>query len=81
MIQEIVFTSARQGLRTGSTGFCTVRSTRGMPGNLAQLLERLTSYSHVFDAYGDQANLNPKSLIHSHYYTMYKNNRVKTYPN
>ena len=64
MIQEIVFTSARQGLRTGSTGFCTVRSTRGMPGNLAQLLERLTSYSHVFDAYGDQANLNPVNFAH-----------------
>ena len=64
MSQEIVFTSARQGLRTGSTGFCTVRSTRGMPGNLAQLLERLTSYSHVFDAYGDQANLNPVNFAH-----------------
>ena len=64
MSQEIVFTSARHGLRTGSTGFCTVRSTRGMPGNLAQLLERLTSYSHVFDAYGDQANLNPVNFAH-----------------
>ncbi|MFO0979923.1 MAG: hypothetical protein U0996_26225 [Planctomycetaceae bacterium] len=64
MTQEIVFTSARQGLRTGSTGFCTVRSTRGMPGNLAQLLERLTSYSHVFDAYGPQASLNPVNFAH-----------------
>lgn len=64
MNQEIVFTSARQGLRTGSTGFCTVRSTRGMPGNLAQLLERLTGYSHVFDAYGDQAHLNPVNFAH-----------------
>ena len=64
MSQEIVFTSARHGLRTGSTGFCTVRSTRGMPGNLAQLLERLTGYSHVFDAYGDQANLNPVNFAH-----------------
>lgn len=64
MSQEIVFTSARHGLRTGSTGFCTVRSTRGMPGNLAQLLERLTSYTHVFDAYGDQASLNPVNFAH-----------------
>lgn len=64
MSQEIVFTSARHGLRTGSTGFCTVRSTRGMPGNLAQLLERLTGYSHVFDAYGEQANLNPVNFAH-----------------
>ncbi len=64
MNQEIVFTSARHGLRTGSTGFCTVRSTRGMPGNLAQLLERLTGYSHVFDAYGEQAHLNPVNFAH-----------------
>ena len=64
MSQEIVFTSARHGLRTGSTGFCTVRSTRGMPGNLAQLLERLTGYSHVFDAYSNQANLNPVNFAH-----------------
>lgn len=64
MSQEIVFTSARHGLRTGSTGFCTVRSTRGMAGNLAQLLERLTGYSHVFDAYSNQANLNPVNFAH-----------------
>jgi len=35
-----------------------------MPGNLAQLLERLTGYTHVFDAYGDQANLNPVNFAH-----------------
>ena len=64
MSQEIVFTSARKGLRSGSTGFCTVRSTRGMPGNLAQLLERLTGYAHVFDAYSDEASLNPLNFAH-----------------
>jgi hypothetical protein len=64
MMQEIVFTSARRGLRSGSTGFCTVRSTRGMPGNLAQLLERLTGYAHVFDAYGTDANWNPVNYAH-----------------
>jgi hypothetical protein len=64
MMQEIVFTSARRGLRSGSTGFCTVRSTRGMPGNLAQLLERLTGYAHVFDAYGTEANWNPVNYAH-----------------
>ena len=35
-----------------------------MPGNLAQLLERLTGYSHVFDAYSNQANLNPVNFAH-----------------
>ena len=64
MMQEIVFTSARRGLRSGSTGFCTVRSTRGMPGNLAQLLERLTGYAHIFDAYGSEASWNPVNYAH-----------------
>ncbi len=64
MSQEIVFTSARRGLRSGSTGFCTVRSTRGMPSNLAQMLERLTGYTHIFDAYSDEASLNPVSFTH-----------------
>lgn len=64
MMQEIVFTSARRGLRSGSTGFCTVRSTRGMPGNLAQLLERLTGYAHAFDAYGSEAAWNPVNYAH-----------------
>jgi hypothetical protein len=35
-----------------------------MPGNLAQLLERLTGYAHVFDAYGSEANWNPVSYAH-----------------
>ena len=64
MSQEIVFTSARRGLRSGSTGFCTVRSTRGMPSNLAQMLERLTGYTHTFDAYSDEASLNPVNFAH-----------------
>jgi chemotaxis protein histidine kinase CheA len=49
--QEIVFTSSERGLRAGSTGFCTVRSTVGMPPNLAALLEQLTGYTHPYDAY------------------------------
>ena len=64
MSQEIVFTSARRGLRSGSTGFCTVRSTRGMPSNLAQMLERLTGYTHTFDAYSNEASLNPVNFAH-----------------
>ena len=51
MTQEIVFTSSERGLRAGSTGFCTVRSTVGMPPNLAALLEQLTGYTHPYDAY------------------------------
>lgn len=51
MSQEILFTSSKRGLRAGSTGFCTVRSTVGMPQNLASLLEQLTGYTHPYDAY------------------------------
>ena len=35
-----------------------------MPGNLAQLLERLTGYAHAFDAYGSEAGWNPVSYSH-----------------
>ena len=39
MSQEILYTSAKQGLKPGSRGFCTVVSTEGMDANLAERLE------------------------------------------
>lgn len=38
---QLIFTSARQGLVPGRTGFCTVARHRAMPERLAQLLEAL----------------------------------------
>jgi hypothetical protein len=38
---QLIFTSARQGLVPGRTGFCTVARHRAMPERLAQLLEGL----------------------------------------
>ena len=39
MNAELLYTSASQGLKQGSRGFCTVLSTSGLPINLAQRLE------------------------------------------
>ena len=38
---QLIFTSARQGLVPGRSGFCTVARHRAMPDRLAQLLETL----------------------------------------
>ncbi len=38
---QLIFTSARQGLVPGRSGFCTVARHRAMPERLAQLLEAL----------------------------------------
>ncbi len=67
MAQELIYTSAPKGLREGSSGFCVVAYTRGMPANLVQLLESLSAYKPVFPHYDKNANLNPVS--YSHYKT------------
>ena len=43
---EIVYTSVRRGLRTGSKGFCTVAATEGIPRALQEKMESLSGYSH-----------------------------------
>jgi len=58
MSQELIYTSAPKGLRPGSHGFCTVASTASMPPNLAEKLEALSGYRHVF-APGDTSGPNP----------------------
>lgn len=61
---ELLCTSATAGLRQGSRGFCTVLSTTGMPANLAQRLEMLSGYRHVFSPQEDQTAKNPISYSH-----------------
>lgn len=63
MTQEIVYTSAPQGLKPGSKGFCTVVSTDGMSGNLSERLEMLSGYRHAF-APGDRNA--PVNYAHLH---------------
>lgn len=49
---EIVYTSVRRGLRTGSKGFCTVAATEGIPRALQEKLESLSGYNHHESAAG-----------------------------
>lgn len=48
MIQQLIYTSAPKGLKQGSYGFCTVATTPGMNANLADRLEALSGYRHLF---------------------------------
>src|SRR5688572_1689102 len=64
MAQEIIYTSAPQGLRPGTYGFCTVAATAGMPSSLLERLEALSGYSHLYPPDDPRAALNP--VVHSH---------------
>ncbi len=64
MSVELLYTSAAQGLKQGSRGFCTVLSTTGMPLNLATRLESLSAYRHVFPPSHPDASQNPISYSH-----------------
>ena len=44
MALELVYTSAERGLRPGTSGFCTVAMTRGLPPALVPRLEALGGY-------------------------------------
>jgi hypothetical protein len=61
---ELVYTSAAQGLKQGSRGFCTVISTAGLPINLAQRLEALSSYRHVYQPGEPNSENNPVCFSH-----------------
>lgn len=64
MSQEIIYTSSPRGLRPGSRGFCTVASTSGMPKTLAERLESLSGYRHLYQPIDPNAHLNPIALSH-----------------
>ena len=64
MTIELLYTSAAQGLKQGSRGFCTVVCTAGLPINLAQRLEALSGYRHLYQPSDQRADDNP--VCHSH---------------
>ena len=64
MTIELLYTSAAQGLKQGSRGFCTVVCTVGLPINLAQRLEALSGYRHLYQPGDVKADENP--VCHSH---------------
>ncbi|MGQ9820680.1 MAG: GAP1-N2 domain-containing protein, partial [Thermogutta sp.] len=64
MSHQLWYTSAERGLTPGSRGFCTVKATRGIPQPLAQRLESLSGYTHLFSP---QANGNPDNPVAYHF--------------
>ena len=58
MSQELLYTSAPEGLNPGDQGFCTVVCTQGMPRNLKEFLESLSGYR--------QADQPPHPVNYSH---------------
>lgn len=64
MSQELLYTSAPTGLKSGSRGFATVLCTAGMASNITSRLETLSGYRHVFAPQDPQASLNPVSWSH-----------------
>lgn len=64
MSQEIIYTSSPQGLKPGSSGFCTVASTPGMAKNLAERLESFSGYRHLFPPGDSSSHLNPVAYSH-----------------
>ena len=59
MSQELIYTSAPKGLKLGARGLCTVAATPGMAKNLADRLESLSGYRHLFPPGSPEAHLNP----------------------
>lgn len=59
---EVVYTSAPRGLHEGTSGFCTVACTKGIPRTLLKKLESLSGYSHAHPA---GSGKNPVNFAHS----------------
>lgn len=55
---ELVYTSARRGLRVGASGFCTVAATEGIPRTLQDKLESLSGYRHEESFAGREPPIN-----------------------
>ena len=64
MTIELLYTSAAQGLKQGSRGFCTVICTAGLPINLAQRLEALSGYRHLYQPGDQRSDDNPVCYSH-----------------
>jgi hypothetical protein len=63
MSYELYYTSAPEGLKPGSKGFCSVAHTAGMPRQLVERLESISAYRHEFPA-GSNNPANPIAWSH-----------------
>lgn len=61
---ELIYTSARKGLKPGSIGFCTVAMSRQLSPSLAAALESLSGYRHLFMAGHASYAQNPVNFCH-----------------
>ncbi|MBO5793350.1 MAG: hypothetical protein J6S54_12865, partial [Lentisphaeria bacterium] len=68
MAYELIYTSVPQGIKSGSSGFCTVAYTQGLAANIALKLEGMSAYKPYFPHYDSNAVKNPVSF--SHYSTV-----------
>lgn len=73
MSHQLWYTSAERGLTPGSRGFCTVKATRGIPQPLAQRLESLSGYAHLFSP---KANGNPDNPVAYHFIHLQQGGRT-----
>ncbi|MEA4862280.1 MAG: hypothetical protein AB7F40_11870 [Victivallaceae bacterium] len=64
MAYELIYTSAKRGIRIGESGFCTVAHTNGLAANLIPYLEGLSAYKPYFPHYDANAWANPVSFSH-----------------
>jgi len=64
MSHEIYYTSAPEGLKPGSSGFCTVAATENIPKALWDRLESLSAYRHHFSTASGSGGENPVSYAH-----------------
>lgn len=66
MAHEIYYTSAPEGIKRGTSGFCTVGATENIPRALWERMESLSAYRHQFSGgdSGSGAGRNPASWAH-----------------
>lgn len=64
MAYEIVYTSSKAGLGTGSKGFCIVGATNGIPPATLKTLESLSGYRHIHPPAGGPHPSNPTVFSH-----------------
>lgn len=67
MARELIYTSARKGLKPGTRGFCTVAHTRHMLPGTVRMLEGLSAYKGVYSGHDDRAACNPVAISHHRY--------------
>ena len=64
MTHELLYTSAQQGLKPGSYGFCTVIATEGLTKVLQDRLESLSGYEHAYALTDRNSHANPVNYSH-----------------